>query len=192
MDWSYTHVPTPYKGNFMRSSSIQRLCYSLFILLSTAANANDVELASPIKYLTQNQTSPKASIKEISWIAGNWYGEIWGGQFEEIWSKPSAGSMMASFKFIENEQVKFYELMTISEHQDSLVLRLKHFGPQLKGWEEQDRSVDFHLVKLTDNAVYFDGYTYKRISPNELHVYVMLDSKENKQATQFVFKRRAQ
>ena len=173
----------------MHCSSIKSLGYILFILLSTATIASEIEEPSSIKYLAKDQASPNASIEEISWIAGNWHGEIWGGTFEEIWSKPSAGSMMASFKFIENEKVKFYELMTISEHQGSLVLRLKHFGPQLKGWEEKDLSVSFKLVKLTGDTAYFEGYTYQRISPNELHVYVMIDDKDGKQSTKLVFKR---
>lgn len=120
-------------------------------------------------------------------MAGYWQGDIWSGKSEEIWSTPSAGSMMGSFKFAENEQVKFYELMSISEHKGSLVLRLKHFGPQLKGWEEKDQSVDFNLVRVTKDTVYFEGYTYRLVNPNQFEVYVMIDSKTSKQTTKFVF-----
>jgi hypothetical protein len=141
------------------------------------------------EYLTENQTSPPASIADLNWISGYWQGEIWGGQFEEIWSHPMAGSMMASFKFTENNQVKFYELMTISEYQGSLRLQLKHFGRDLTGWEEKDQSMDFKLVRLSANAVYFEGYTYKLIDHNEMHVYVVIENDGKKQETKFVFKR---
>lgn len=144
------------------------------------------------EYLAEQQNSPAASIEDLDWISGYWQGEIWGGQFEEIWSRPMAGSMMASFKFTENNQVKFYELMTISEHQGSLLLQLKHFGQDLIGWEEKDQSMDFKLVRLTDNAVYFEGYTYKLISHNEMHVFVVIDNDGEKHETKFVFKRRSQ
>lgn len=173
----------------MRFHSIQSLCLVWLLLMCCSVSASDVKSDSSIEYLNQNQISPKASITDVSWIAGNWHGEVWGGVFEEIWSKPSAGSMMASFKFIQEDQVKFYELMTIAEDQGSLVLRLKHFDPQLKGWEEKDQSVDFKLVRLTKDAVYFEGYTYKIITPNELHVFVMIENKGEKKETKFVFKR---
>jgi hypothetical protein len=158
--------------------------------LSTACAQNATPLQT--EYLAEKQSSPAASIEDLKWMSGYWQGEIWGGQFEEIWSHPIAGSMMASFKFTENNQVKFYELMTITEHQGSLLLQLKHFGQDLIGWEEKDQSMDFKLVRLTNNAVYFEGYTYKLISQNEMHVFVVIDNDGEKQETKFVFKRRSQ
>ena len=134
--------------------------------------------------------SPKASIADVAWINGYWQGEIWGGQIEEIWSAPLAGSMMASFKFAADQQVKFYELITIFEQEDSLVLRLKHFSGGLQGWEEKDQFVEFKLVKLDDNNAYFEGYTYRLVSPNELHVFVVIEDKGQKAETQFVFHRK--
>ena len=46
----------------------------------------------------EKQLEPK--LENIAWIAGTWHGEAFGGQTEEIWSEPSGGSMMASFKLI--------------------------------------------------------------------------------------------
>ena len=54
--------------------------------------------------------SEKATLKDISWLAGNWKGEAFGGQFEENWSKPSAGSMLFNFKLVTDGKVIFYEL----------------------------------------------------------------------------------
>lgn len=169
--------------------------YLLLLPCITLLNAAVAQGAAPLsqtEYLVKGIPSPNASIENVKWISGYWQGEIWGGQFEEIWSHPSAGSMMASFKFTENNQVKFYELMTISEHQGSLILRLKHFSQDLKGWEEKDQSMDFKLVRLTSEAAYFEGYTYKLISQNEMHVYVVIDNDGKKQETKFVFKRHSQ
>jgi hypothetical protein len=172
--------------------------YYLLILLLTIllnpflADAETPALNPPAntEYLATGTDSPKASIEDVNWISGSWQGEIWGGQFEENWSEPSAGSMMASFKFTENKQVKFYELMTISEHQGSLILRLKHFGHDLKGWEQKNQSMNFKLVRLANKVAYFEGYTYKMISRDEMHVFVVIDTDGKKQETQFVFTRK--
>lgn len=160
-----------------------------FITATHTIFAQQDTALSNTEYLAEGAPSPLATIEDVSWISGYWKGEIWGGHFEEVWSYPTAGSMMASFKFVENNQVKFYELMTISEYEGSLILKLKHFGPDLSGWEEKDHSMDFKLVRLTKNAAYFEGYTYEQVGKNEMHVYVVIDNKGKKQETKFVFKR---
>lgn len=84
--------------------------------------------------------------------------------------------MISKYSFLafknsdENNQVTFYELMTISEYQGSLLLQLKHFAQDLIGREEKPQSMDFKWVRLTDNAVYFEAHPYKGMSQNEMHI----------------------
>ena len=119
-------------------------------------------------------TSPKASIQDLQWIAGHWRGEAFGGQTEEIWSPPLGGSMMCVFRLINNGQVSFYEIVSLAEENSSLIIRLKHFHRDLKGWEEKDKTVDFPLVKIEGTRAYFDGMTFEQINKDELNVYVMI------------------
>lgn len=136
------------------------------------------------------QGSPRAKISDVKWLEGYWKGQIWGGQAEELWSGPSAGSMMASFKFAADNEVNFYEIITLFEQDETLVLRLKHFSAELKGWEDKDQYMEFKLVKLADNSAYFDGYTYRLVSPNELHVFVVMEENGELHETKFVFTRK--
>jgi hypothetical protein len=85
--------------------------------------------------------------------------------------------------------VSFYELMTISEVGSTLLLRIKHFDRELRGWEEKDKSVEFKLVRVTPGKVYFDGLTFEKISENEINVYVNLDDKEKKSEQKFSYHR---
>lgn len=117
--------------------------------------------------------SPKATLKDVDWISGTWQGEAMGGLCEEFWDKPSANTMMFCFKFIENNQVVFYELGHIKEIDKSLILEIKHFGADLKGWEKQDEKKTFRLVKLDDNHAYFDQFTFEKVSENEMNLYVV-------------------
>ncbi len=118
--------------------------------------------------------SPDANLTAISWLAGHWRGEAFGGITEEIWTPPLGGSMMCAFKVVAKNKVSFYELETISEENNTLILKLKHFHANLKGWEEKDETVDFRLVKVTENKVYFDGFTIERISDTEINEYVVI------------------
>lgn len=126
--------------------------------------------------LAENQEPPKASIEELAWIAGHWKGEAFGGIVEEIWSPPLGGSMMCVFRLVSEGKVNFYEIEVIMEVEETLILRLKHFHHDLKGWETKDETVDFPLVKIEDKKAYFDGMTFDRISETEMDVYVVIGS----------------
>jgi hypothetical protein len=112
---------------------------------------------------SQNEKMLKPKLKNISWISGNWKGEAFGGLTEENWSKPSGGSMMATFKLINNGKVSFYEIEIIREVENTLVLQLKHFNNDLKGWETKDKTIDFLLKKITSNKVIFEGIVFKKL-----------------------------
>ena len=133
--------------------------------------------------------SPEADLGSVAWIAGHWRAEALGGVTEEIWSPPLGGSMMASFKLVVDDQVKFYELETILEEGDTLILKLKHFSSNLHGWEEKDETVDFKLVKVTDDKVYFDGMTFENVSDEEMNVYVLIGSDGAEQETKFNYRK---
>ncbi|NRA93802.1 MAG: hypothetical protein HRU26_14200, partial [Psychroserpens sp.] len=120
--------------------------------------------------LSQNELSPK--LENCAWIAGNWKSEAFGGQVEENWSEPSGGSMMATFKLINDNKVSFYEIEIIRQLDTTLVLQLKHFDGALKGWETKDETVDFPLKEITANKVIFEGMTFEKISDNEMNVLV--------------------
>ncbi|WP_298366896.1 DUF6265 family protein [uncultured Lutibacter sp.] len=120
-----------------------------------------------------DKNSPNASINDVSWIAGYWVGDALGGHVEEVWTTPLGDSMMGSFKLVIDEKVKFYEFCTISQENKSLILRIKHFNNDLKGWEEKENSVEFPLVKLETNKAYFDGLTFEKVSKDKLTMYVV-------------------
>ena len=131
---------------------------------------------------TDDYLEPK--LENISWISGTWHGEAFGGKTEEIWSQPSGGSMMATFKLINDGAVSFYEIEIIREINNTLILQLKHFGNDLKGWETKDETVDFPLISITQNKVIFEGMTFEKIDPNRMNVYV--DIQDEKGETEIV------
>lgn len=157
-----------------------------FIFLSVSIIAQE---AAHTLELSEGLSSPVASLSDVHWIQGHWTGEALGGQVEEIWSPPLGESMMGSFKLVRDGKVKFYEIITISEVEQTLIMRLKHFDPNLKGWEEKDETVNFKLVKLSPGKVFFDGLTFERISENEMNVYVRFESDEQDSEGKFNYHR---
>ena len=133
--------------------------------------------------------SPDANLTAISWLAGHWRGEAFGGITEEMWTPALGGSMMCAFKLISDNKVNFYEIVTISEVNNTLILKLKHFHANLKGWEEKDETVDFRLVKVTEDKVYFDGFTIEKISDTEINEYVVIEDGGQRSEVKFNYKK---
>lgn len=122
--------------------------------------------------------SPPASIADMAWMAGHWTGEALGGQVEEIWSPPRGGVMMGMFRLSKGDKPSFYELMLLTDEGGSLKLRVKHFNPDMTGWEEKDKSVDFPLVAKSPDALHFQGLTFQRDGENLLTHYLAMRQKD--------------
>jgi len=164
----------------MNNSLIRRWRPGLVLLLVVTGGwcAAAEPATENILTLAPGESSPPASIGDVAWIAGAWQGEALGGRCDEVWSPPAGGAMMGMFRLVKNGQPVFYELLVISQEQGSLILRLKHFGPHLKGWEKQAETVDFPLVKLTPTAAYFSGLTFRRDGADRLRVFVSSKQKD--------------
>ncbi len=139
---------------------------------------------------TKDTISPKATLEDVSWIQGHWKGEAFGGITEEIWSPPLGDSMMFSFKLVVDNKVAFYEFGGIRQVDKTLLLEFKHFHGDFKGWEEKDETQSHKLVKIEDNKVYFEGFTFEKISDNEINLYVVIEQKKGeKEEVKFNYKK---
>ena len=97
---------------------------------------------------------------------------------------------MCAFKLVKDNKVQFYEICTISEENGSLMLRIKHFNPDLKGWEEKDETVDFPLVKVDGQIAYFSGMTFQRKSEDRtLYRNHILSPIEQRQSSDSLFRK---
>lgn len=139
--------------------------------------------------LEDGQRSPKAQLDALSWLPGHWQGEAFGGTAEEIWSPPMGESMMFVFRLVNDDKVSFYEVGHIKQIDETLLMQLKHFHEDLRGWEEKEETVDFKLVKLENDAVYFEGLTMKKIDENQIDVYVLVESEGKKEEILFSYRK---
>ena len=124
----------------------------------------------------EDEVGPSASIEDLAWLEGRWRGEAFGGMCEEIWSPAHAGVMLATFRVMSEKKNIFYEICLIEEVNNTLTYKVKHFSPNFSGWEEKDDYVEFKLVDITENAVYFDGLTMKLVDDDTIHVYLAMTS----------------
>lgn len=122
--------------------------------------------------------SPPASLDQVAWLAGHWIGEGLGGVSEEMWSPPAGGAMMGTYRLLKDGAPVFYEFLLLVEEKGTLILKLKHFEPDLTGWEEKADFVDFPLVAIEGDSIHFDGLTYERRTDGSLRAYLLLRDRE--------------
>lgn len=150
----------------------------LLVVIFAISVFSQAKLTANTLKLDEGKTGERADIQAMKWLSATWHGEGLGGIVEEIYSDPKDGTMMGMFRFLENGKTVFYELIIVAEENGTLIVRLKHFGADLNGWEEKDKTVDFPFVKREKNRYYFVGQTFEIIGKKTLNIYVAIRQKD--------------
>jgi hypothetical protein len=162
---------------------IVRLLAVPFLLAATALGAQETRVAP------EGHVPPPATIAEAAWLVGDWVGTgIGGAGASEYWLPPTGPTMVGLFVQEEPDgSIMFTEHMYLSEEAGSLVVKLKHFNPDLTGWEEKDGMVRFRLLTIEPCAAYFASLTYRCDGPDGLLVAVRMKS-EGDTVNELVFR----
>jgi hypothetical protein len=146
-------------------------------IFPVAASAQEVQTKNTLK-LAAGQRGAAAAISDMAWLAGTWRGTGLGGTSEEVWSEAQNGIMMGMYRMLKDGKPIFYEFLTLSETDGSLIIRLKHFHANFVGWEEKDKTVDFRFVKKDGNRLYFDGMTFELVGKDDVKVYLAIGGRD--------------
>ncbi len=92
---------------------------------------------------------------DLCWLRGDWMGRHGEDVVEEYWSPLGAGSLMAMLRWRKGDHVFFYELMTVEREAEHVFLRIKHFDPGLRAWDEKAETMECLLVGLRDHEAVF-------------------------------------
>ena len=158
-------------------------------LLGTAPLAAQHTRVAP-----EGHVPPTATLASAEWLVGDWAGTgIDGAEAAESWLPPSSDAMVGVFVQEKPDgSLMFTEHMYLAEEAGSLVLKLKHFNPDLTGWEEKDGMVRFRLLSAEPCALYFSALTYRCEGEDGLLVAVRMKSEgETVEELVFRFKRRS-
>ena len=103
--------------------------------------------------------APKAEpvgIEDLSFLAGSWRGDVFGSLVEETWLPPEEGNMTGVFRMTGDEKVNLVEIMTLTETDDGLMYRLRHFDTALVPWaSEADGPIEGRAELVDEDSVRF-------------------------------------
>ena len=157
--------------------------FALFVCIPAGADVS-VRVAEP------GTVRVAAKVTDLAWLEGAWIGKGLGGEAEEAYSAPLAGTIVGYFRFVKDGKPVFYEIVTLIEEKGGVILRLKHFHPDLVGWEEKDKSQEFPLIALEGQTAYFDGMTMKRDGDKLLSAVRIRMNDGTTKVEQFVYERK--
>ncbi|ANM31358.1 hypothetical protein ABI59_19930 [Acidobacteria bacterium Mor1] len=143
----------------------------------------------PVAVAAELPSGQEVTIEDFAWLAGAWIGEGFGGTLEEVWTPPRAGMMMGSFRHIMDGKVQFMEIVTLSEYDGEIQMRVKHFNSDLVAWEEKADFVTFRLESLTEERAKFDGLTIHRRDANKIQIDVNIRSGDTVNTAELFFQR---
>lgn len=98
---------------------------------------------------------PPASINDLNWMTGNWAGDLGPNQLEENWIMAEGGSIAAMVRMTGNGTTSMFEMITIEEVDDSLVLHIQQFDPGFVARTPEPQKME--LVEITGNRVKFEA-----------------------------------
>lgn len=134
--------------------------------------------ASETRSLQPGAEVAKATLSEVEWLVGNWVGEGISGPAREVYSPPMGGAIAGHFIQQRGDGIWFYEIVTIVQKGGTLTYRLKHFNADLTGWEEKAEVVEFPLVAVEKDAVYFDGLTIRLVQKDRMRAVVRVEMRD--------------
>jgi len=115
------------------------------------------------RVMPEGAESPPANADQLDWMVGNWTGSgVRGAPAMESWTAPVGGTMVGTFiQQTSDGSIMFTEHMYIRPVGESLEIAIKHFNPDLTGWEEKDKAERFRLVGIKECAAYFQELTIR-------------------------------
>jgi len=147
------------------------ICLFLLIPVTLIQGQNTLQLKD-------GENSPNANLEILSFMEGHWKGQAFGGETEEIWSPSNGNSMMFVFRHLVDGEVTFYEIGHIRTIEKTLIFELRHFDNNLHAWEEKNEVQQFKFIKAEGNRVYFNGFTFEKISAAEINIYGLIDNED--------------
>lgn len=136
--------------------------------------------------------SPPASIDQLSWLVGSWAGTGMGAEVAETYSAAFGGRITGHFTMADGKgRIRFTEIVDYVPVGQSLAFRVRHFNPDMSGWEDQTgKPVVFPLVAIEKDRWFFDGMTIERTGPDTLTTWVRISQKGVEKEVPFQLVRR--
>jgi hypothetical protein len=134
--------------------------------------------------------TPRIDLADLAWLEGCWDGTAFAKAATECWMRAPNGRLTGMFQLLDGEQQQFSEIFVLDHFEDGAELRLKHFHPNLHGWEERDQYLRFVLKETAPGLARFDGLLYQLEQDGSLRIELRMKRGEESFTERMLFRRR--
>lgn len=99
----------------------------------------------------------RATLADVAFMAGHWRGGSAGEVSEEIWTAPEGDGMLGMWRYVGGGKARVFELLSIRQEAEGLMLRFRHFDGVLTAREEKDTPIAIPLVRWSAGEAVFEG-----------------------------------
>lgn len=132
----------------------------------------------------------RIALADLAWLEGCWAGTGFGKRVGECWMSAPDGRLTGMFQMIDADgRQTMSEIFVLTEFEDGPAIRLKHFNPDLTGWEDRDEFIVFPLRETGADFARFDGLTYSLADDGRLIVELMVKQGGEASLERLEFKR---
>ncbi len=101
------------------------------------------------------------TLADLDWIEGTWTSSRTDAsgvrsEAEEHWGAAIGESRLGWFRSVRDGQVRFYEFEVMRRDSLGVLVHVKHFDRDVRGWEAADSSSAFRLVRLGEREAHFE------------------------------------
>jgi hypothetical protein len=107
-----------------------------------------VALGSLEEARTQRDTPARGTIAQLAWLAGTWRGGDGSVRFEERWTPPAGGAMLAVSRTLKGDRMVTFEFLRIVERNGALIYIAQPNGRP---------PTEFTLTAITADSVTFEN-----------------------------------
>ena len=109
-------------------------------------------------------------INQLGWLAGMWRADFQGGKVEDVWTPPTNGEMLSTFKMMRGgEKVERYEFRSIRMMDGKLTFQELGFAGDMKPAAGPPLAA---LTTIDAKHAVFGPYTFETTGPNTMTVTV--------------------
>ncbi len=112
------------------------------------------ELIQHVPY-DPGRSSP--TLQDAAFLTGTWHGELGGTPLEETWAEPRGDHMLGMLRWLDTEGAsRMYEIFTLTETDEGLVYRLRHFDGELEPWTSEASGAKAFRATIQGRRIVFE------------------------------------
>ena len=134
--------------------------------------------------------TPRIKLDDLEFLQGCWAGTGLGAEAQECWMAGPSGRLTGMFELLNADGTqRFSEIFVLDRFEDGPALRLKHFHPDLTGWEAQDDYVSFPLIETAPGRAVFEGLEMQLSDTGALLVDLTMTGADGPRIERFTYER---